>query len=51
MFNVVVAELAVIRNAEEREIVIPVEIGDASTGLRRYKLSLKLRLDSLDRTR
>jgi signal recognition particle receptor subunit beta len=43
--NLEVARLAA---GEIREIIVPVEVGDAETGVRRYKLGLKLRLDPVD---
>jgi hypothetical protein len=43
--NLEVAQLAA---GQAREIVIPVEVGDRGAGVRRYKLSLKLRLDPVD---
>jgi signal recognition particle receptor subunit beta len=43
--NLEVARLAA---GELREIIVPVEVGDAETGVRRYKLGLKLRLDPVD---
>jgi signal recognition particle receptor subunit beta len=43
--NLEVARLAA---GQAREIVIPVEVGDADTGIRRYKLGLRLRLDPVD---
>jgi len=33
---------------EEREILVPVELGDPERGVRRFKLSLRLRLDPVD---
>jgi hypothetical protein len=42
--NLEVARLAA---GETREIVIPVEVGDTATGVRRYKLSVRLRLDTV----
>ena len=41
-------EVARMASGETREIVVPVEVGDSDTGLRRYRLSLKLRLDPVD---
>jgi hypothetical protein len=43
--NLEVARLAA---GEIREIIVPVEVGNAETGVRRYKLGLKLRLDPVD---
>jgi hypothetical protein len=40
-----VAKLAA---GEEQEILVPVEIGDETVGLKKFKLSIKLRLDPLD---
>jgi hypothetical protein len=41
-------EVAQMAPGDAREIVIPVEIGQAGVGLRRFKLSLRLRLDPVD---
>jgi len=41
-------EIAHLVDGQTREIVIPVQVGEGSSALRRYKLSLKLRLDSID---
>ena len=41
-------EVARIETGVEREIVIPVELGDAATDKRRFKLTIQLRLDSID---
>jgi len=48
LFNDPNLEVARLASGEAREIVIPVEVGDEASGCRRYKLSLKLRLDSVD---
>jgi hypothetical protein len=41
-------EVARLATGQAREIVIPVEVGDEQTGTRRFKLSLRLRLDPVD---
>jgi hypothetical protein len=48
LFNDPSLEVARMAAGEAREIIIPVEVGDERTGLRRYKLALKLRLDPVD---
>jgi hypothetical protein len=44
------ADLGVARMAsgEEQLIVVPVELGDVETGVRRFKLSVRLRLEPVD---
>jgi signal recognition particle receptor subunit beta len=41
-------EVAKLAAGEEQEILVPVEIGDETVGLKKFKLSIKLRLDPLD---
>jgi signal recognition particle receptor subunit beta len=41
-------EIARMASGQEREIVIPVELKDGESGLRRFKLSVRLRLDNVD---
>jgi signal recognition particle receptor subunit beta len=48
LFNDPSLEVARMAAGEAREIIIPVEVGDERTGMRRYKLALKLRLDPVD---
>ncbi len=41
-------EVAQVASGVERSIVIPVELGDADTEKRRFKLTIQLRLDPVD---
>ncbi len=41
-------DVARMKPGEEREIVVPVEVGDPSVDMRRFKLTIKLRLDGVD---
>ena len=41
-------EVARMASGEEREIIVPVEVGDPDVGLQRYKLTVRLRLDPVD---
>lgn len=48
LFNDPGLDVAHLSAGETREILIPVELGDAQSGVRRFKLSVQLRLDPLD---
>ena len=41
-------EVARMAPGDEREIIVPVEIGDEETGFRRFKLAFRLRLDPVE---
>jgi signal recognition particle receptor subunit beta len=48
LFNDPNLEIAQLSAGQTREIVIPVEVAAADSAVRRFKLALKLRLDSVD---
>jgi signal recognition particle receptor subunit beta len=48
LFDDPTLEIARLASGDVREIVIPVQVGDEASAARRYKLSLKLRLDPVD---
>jgi len=48
LFNDPSIDVAQMAPGEEREIIVPVEVGDATSEARRFKLSIRLRLDSIE---